>query len=203
MPVIDHLVAYAQRIRDLRRAHAAVSEPALAPAFQDLLERLLAEVPLGSGLIVVPEFTNPGVGRPDIALVRAGAPARAFVELKAPDKSANPARWRVAHDKRQFERLKELRCWGASNFIDLFLFDRADEQGTARIVPERALDPAQSDTAAERLVRSVDPAPLLALVERLAAGAGQSPTARGCTAFGRAAGTLLTSGAGYRAGPAS
>jgi hypothetical protein len=178
MLVIDHLVAYAQRIRDLRRAYAAVSEPALAPAFQDLLEGLLAEFSIGRGLTVVPEFTNPGVGRPDIALVRAGAPARAFVELKAPDKSANPARWRVAHDKRQFERLKELRCWGTSNFIDLFLFDRADEQGSARIVPERALDPAQSDAAAERLVRSVDPEPLLALVERLAAGAGRPPAAR-------------------------
>lgn len=145
MPVVDHLLAYAKRIRDLRRAHAAVSEPALAPAFQELLERLLLEVPGGGGLTIVPEFTNPGVGRPDIALVRAGAPARAFVELKALDKPANPNRWRTAHDKRQFERLRELRCWSTSNFVDFFLFDRADEQGTARLVPERALDPAQSD----------------------------------------------------------
>lgn len=147
MPVIDHLLHYAQRIRDLRRAHAAVSEPALAPAFQELLERLLADVPSGTGLTVVPEFANPGLGRPDIALVRAGAPPRGFVELKAPDKPANPSRWRIAHDKRQFERLKELRCWGTSNFIDLFLFERDQERGTVRIVPERALDPAQSDAA--------------------------------------------------------
>ena len=178
MPVIDHLLIYAKRIRDLRRAHAAVSEPALAPAFQELLERLLAEIPGGPGIVVVPEFNNPGVGRPDIALVRPGAPARAFVELKALDKSANPTRWRVAHDKRQFERLRELRCWGTSNFIELYLFESAAEQGMARVVPEQALDPAQADPAADRLIRRHDPAPLVALVERLAAAAGQEPVAR-------------------------
>jgi hypothetical protein len=126
MPIVDHLLRYAQRIRDLRRAHAAVQEPALAPAFQELLDSTLADMPVGARLTVVPEFVNPGVGRPDIALVRAGAPARAFVELKAPDKPANPTRWRVPHDRRQAERLRELQCWGTSNFIDIFLFERAD-----------------------------------------------------------------------------
>ena len=37
VPITDHLVKYAQRIRDLRRANLAVSEPALAPAFQERL----------------------------------------------------------------------------------------------------------------------------------------------------------------------
>lgn len=178
MPILDHLLRYAQRIRDLRRAHAAVQEPALAPAFQELLESTLAEILVGAGLTVVPEFVNPGVGRPDIALVRAGAPARAFVELKAPDKPANPARWRVPHDRRQAERLRELHCWAASNFIDVFLFERADEQATARIIPEQAIDPACDDTRAARLIRGHDAAPLLALIEGLAAGAGQEPVAR-------------------------
>lgn len=178
MPILDHLLRYAQRIRDLRRAHAAVQEPALAPAFQELLESTLAEILVGAGLTVVPEFVNPGVGRPDIALVRAGAPARAFVELKAPDKPANPARWRVPHDRRQAERLRELHCWAASNFIDVFLFERADEQATARIIPEQAIDPACDDARAARLIRGHDAAPLLALIERLAAGAGQEPVAR-------------------------
>ena len=82
MTALDHLVRYARRVRDLRRAHAAVSEPALAPAFQEMMENLLALVAGGPGITVVPEYANPGVGRPDIALVRAGAPARAFVELK-------------------------------------------------------------------------------------------------------------------------
>ena len=178
MPVIDHLLRYAQRIRDLRRAHAAVTEPALAPAFQDLLQNLLAEITGVAGLVVVPEFNNPGVGRPDIALMRAGEPARAFLELKAPDKPANPARWRLTHDKRQFERLKDLRCWSTCNFIEMFLFEGAAELGMARVVPERALDPSQADATADHLVRRHDPTAFLALVERLAAAAGQEPVAR-------------------------
>jgi hypothetical protein len=178
MPILDHLVRYAQRIRDLRRAHAAVQEPALAPAFQELLDRTLAEMLVGAGLIVVPEFVNPGVGRPDIALVRAGAPARAFVELKALDKPANPNRWRLPHDKRQAERLRELQCWSSSNFVDIYLFERADELAMARIVPEQTLDPTCDDARAARLLRGHDPAPLLALIERLAASAGQEPVAR-------------------------
>lgn len=178
MPIVDHLLLYAQRIRDLKRAHAAVQEPALAPAFQVLLNSLIADAPGVAGLTVVPEFANPGIGRPDIALVRAGAPARAFVELKATDKSANPARWRTPHDKRQFERLRELQCWATSNFVDLCLFERTDERGTARIVPEQALNPACADAAAERLIRRHDAAPFLGLIERLFAGAGQEPVAR-------------------------
>ena len=178
MAVVDYLLRYAARIRSLRRAHPAVQEPAIAPAFQELLSHLLDEVPGGLGITVVPEFVNPGVGRPDIALVRAGAPARAFLELKALDKPANPTRWRLPHDKRQAERLRELQCWATSNFVDVCLFERAAERATARIVPQQVLDPACSDAVAERLIRRHDSAPLVALVECLAAGAGQEPTAR-------------------------
>ena len=88
------LQTYAQRIRDLRRANPEVPENALAPAFQELLVGLLELLPLPPRLTVVPEFRNPDVGRPDIALVRPGTPARAFVELKAPTKRADPSRWR-------------------------------------------------------------------------------------------------------------
>jgi hypothetical protein len=178
MPIHDHLLRYAQRIRNLRRAHAAVQEPALAPAFQELLESALAEMPVGARLTVVPEFVNPGIGRPDIALLRAGAPARAFVELKAPDKPANPARWRTPHDRRQAERFQELQCWGTSNFVDVLLFQRSDQLAMARIVPDQTIDPACDDARAARLIRAHDTAPLLALFERLAAGAGQEPVAR-------------------------
>ena len=176
--VVEHLLRYAQRIRDLRRAHRTVQEPAIAPAFQELLSALLAQLPGGSGLTVVPEFANPGIGRPDIALVRTGEPARAFVELKALDKPVNPARWRTAHDKRQAERLRELPCWATSNFIDLMVFERGDERGHARIVPEQALDPDTSDGVAERAILRHDAAAFVGLVEHLAASAGQPPAAR-------------------------
>lgn len=178
MTALDNLVRYARRIRDLRRAHAAVSEPALAPEFQELIENLLLLVPGGPGITIVPEYANPGVGRPDIALIRPGAPARAFVELKAPDKSANPARWQTSHDKRQRVRFAELSCWSSSNFAEMHLFERAEDQGRVVIVPARALDPTCTDAAAEKIIRRLDPTPLMDFVERLAAGAGQEPVAR-------------------------
>ena len=177
MSVTDLLQTYAQRIRELRRASADVPETGLAPAFQQLLEGLLALLPTAPTLTVLPEYRNPGVGRPDIALVRQGAPPRAFVELKAPSKSADPTRWR-GQDQRQFERFKELRCWGTCNFADFRLFHRDEEFGGALVVPERALRPDQDDTRANRTIADHDSAPFQRLVEMLAAGAGQEPVAR-------------------------
>jgi hypothetical protein len=177
MPVTNLLQTYAQRVRTLRRANADVAETALAPAFQQLLEGLLALLPAGPGLIVMPEYRNPGVGRPDIALVRQSVPARAFIELKAPAKSADPTRWR-AQDKLQFERLRELPCWASSNFAEVRLFHRDAELGDAMIVPERVLRPDQDDGRASRTIADHDAMPFLRLVEMLAAGAGQEPTAR-------------------------
>lgn len=174
---ISLLQSYAQRIRDLRRANPEVPETALAPAFQELLEALLQLLPLPPRLTVVPEFRNPGVGRPDIALVRPGTPARAFVELKAPTKRADPSRWRD-HDKRQFERFRELSCWAASNFAEIRLFHRDEEIASAQILPEQSLRPDRDDNRADRAIAEHDSSSLMRLVEQLAAGAGQEPVAR-------------------------
>ncbi len=171
------LQEYARRIRELRRADAAVPETGLAPAFQRLLGQLIAAVPVAPGLVVSPEFRNPGVGRPDIALARPGAPPRAFVELKAPDKPADPSRWR-GQDKRQFERFSELPCWAASNFSEVVLLHRGEQRAEAIVVPRRALDPDLTDARANRVIADHDAAPLIRLVEALAAGAGQEPVAR-------------------------
>ncbi|MBV9861650.1 MAG: N-6 DNA methylase [Alphaproteobacteria bacterium] len=177
MRVTEALQAYARRIRALRRASAAVSEPALAPAFQQLLEGVLSALTVPQGLVVVPEFSNPGVGRPDIALVRPGAPPRAFVELKAPAKPADPVRWRD-HDKRQFERFKELPNWATCNFAEFFLFERAEEHGRAEVVPKAALDLDVDDARADRAIGRHDPGPFLRLLERLGVAAGTAPSAR-------------------------
>src|ERR1700722_18065154 len=177
MSVTVLLQTYANRIRELRRANADVPETALAPAFQQLLEGLLPLLPAAPRLIVSPEYRNPGVGRPDIALVRQGAPARAFVELKAPTKPADPTRWR-GQDRRQFERFKELRCWGTCNFAEFLLFHRDDELGSAVVVPERTLRADQDDARANRAIAEHDAAGFLRLVEMLSAGAGQEPSAR-------------------------
>jgi hypothetical protein len=171
------LQAYAQRIRDLRRADPNVPEPALAPAFQRLLEEWLPFLPVPQGLVVQPEYRNPGVGRPDIALKRMGAPPRAFVELKAPNKPADPTRWR-GQDKSQFERFKELPSWAACNFWEIHLLDRADEVDWAPVVPTLALRPDCADARANRAIEQHDAAPLVRVIERLALAAGQAPTAR-------------------------
>src|SRR5437868_2614710 len=107
----EQLIAYAARIRTLLRANPSTPEPGLAPAFQQLITDLLPGVPAGTGLTVSPEYTKENTGRPDIALVRAGQLPRAFVELKLPKKHLEPTLWRDAHDKRQFERFRELPVW--------------------------------------------------------------------------------------------
>jgi hypothetical protein len=177
MPIVELLKQYARRIRDLRRANPEVSEPGVAPAFQQLIAGLIENMPGAAGVTIVPEFNTPGVGRPDIALMHAGAPARAFVELKAFAKSSDPARWRD-HDKRQFERFRELPCWAACNFADIRLFARADEEMAATIVPEQALRPDRDDARADRLIEAHDPQPFQRLVESLCLAAGQEPVAR-------------------------
>lgn len=177
MPIIALLQTYARRIRDQRRANSEVAETALAPAFQQLLEGLIPQLPMAPRLTVAPEYRNPGVGRPDIALVRPGTPARAFVELKAPSKSADPTRWRD-RDKRQFERLRELACWASCNFIAMRLFHRGEEIGATEIVPERCLRPDRDDARADRDVAEHDHGPFLRLLEMLCVAAGQEPAAR-------------------------
>jgi hypothetical protein len=164
-----HIIAYAKRVRDLRRANPAIIEPALAPSFQRLIEDSLPLLPLAPAFTVQPEFVNPGAGRPDIALVRPGEPARAFIELKAPTKSADPARWREAHDTRQHGRLQELQTWATSNFVDFHLFNRDVRAGQARILPEEALDPACSDAQAERLIDQHDTDAFMRLLGQLSA----------------------------------
>ena len=109
--------------------------------------------------------------------MRQGAPPRAFVELKAPTKPADPTRWRD-HDKRQFEQFKELSCWGICNFSAFHLFRRDDELGNAIVVPERSLRADQTDARADRAIAEHDPEQFLRLVELLSAGAGQEPSAR-------------------------
>ena len=172
----DHLKHYARRIRDQLRANADASEPALAPVFQELITSLLPLISAVPQLTVSPEFNKPGVGRPDIALIRPGQPPRAFVELKAPAKSADPERWKGAHDKRQYERLKELAHWSASNFADFHLFAHKAQLGSAAIVPAHTLRPETTDKAADEAIATHAPAAFLDLLATLARA--DAPAAR-------------------------
>ncbi|MGI8841688.1 MAG: hypothetical protein ACR2F8_13050 [Caulobacteraceae bacterium] len=170
------LKTYARHVREARRAHAGVTKPGLAPHFQALLVALLPTLPAAPQLTVVGEFENPGVGRPDIALKRPGEPARAFVELKSADKPTDGGAWHAPHDKRQFARFSEFAHWAICNFHDFRLYERDNTVGRAALVPEAALDHAQSDRAADRLAEEHDADPFLRLLERLAQS--QPPAAK-------------------------
>ena len=167
-PITIALKAYAKKIRDLLRANANTPETGLAPAFQQLITDLLPLLPLAPVLTVSPEYNNPGVGRPDIALIRQGQPARAFIELKAPSKYADPTRWGDAHDRRQFGRLKELAHWSSSNFSGFHLFNRGVEHGSAAIVPINTLRAETTDRSADALIDGHDAQPFLNLLAILA-----------------------------------
>lgn len=164
---VQALQNYARRVRELLRANPATPETGLAPAFQQLLADLLPLLPNPPQLTVVPEYNNPGVGRPDIALVRQGQPARAFVELKAPAVDADPRQWTGEHNRRQYGRLQELANWSTCNFKQFRVYTRNDLVGSAQVVPDDCLLPECADAAADALIAGHDASRLLELVALL------------------------------------
>lgn len=140
--VVESIVEYALRIRELRRAGPSNLEQALAPTLQRLLESLLPHISANK-LVVVPEFARPDVGRPDIALKRAGQLARAFIKLKSSTKPGDPARYRDPHDKRQFVRFQSLPVWAISNFASLRVFQRDDQIASAGLRDAAVTPPAK------------------------------------------------------------
>ena len=92
----------------------------LAPRFRTLVEAML---PISLEAVaalprVLPEYERGGVGRPDLAFVTPPQRASAFIELKAPDKSIDPARLR-GHDREHFTRFCDFPIWALSNFHSL------------------------------------------------------------------------------------
>jgi hypothetical protein len=171
----DGLAAYAQRIREARRADPNATEPGLAPHFAQLLRELLPKLPFAPDLTVLAEYENPGVGRPDIALSRPGQTPRAFIELKAQDKGTDGKRWKGAHDKRQFARFSELGHWMTCNFTHVRLYALGDDLGDARLLPNAALDPDKDERAARDALARHDPSEALALIEQLTQAQAPSP----------------------------
>lgn len=161
------LKAYAKEVRDQIRANPDIAETGMASRFQRLVEDLLPHLPAVPSLAVSPEYNKQGVGRPDIALILTGQPPRAFIELKAISKFADPTRWATPHDRRQFERLKELAHWASCNFAEFRLFSRDEELGTAQVVPAKALKADCSDAKLNTLVDEHDAAPFADLLARL------------------------------------
>jgi hypothetical protein len=134
MSVMQILVEYAAAVRKQLLANPTNIEQDLAPVFKAFLEKLLPKITTND-LTVSSEYAKAGVGRPDIALNKAGQLPRAFIELKAPSKPDDPAKFKDPHDKRQFERFKSLPVWAISNFSHLRTFEafRAAYQNSENI----------------------------------------------------------------------
>ncbi|MCW5723894.1 MAG: N-6 DNA methylase [Maricaulaceae bacterium] len=171
MPTIDSLITFAAAVRADRAANPGIAgegaglELLIAPRFQALVESVLSGVTVAP-LRVLPEYRKPGFGRPDLAFAPPGAPARAFIELKAPDKSVIPERL-TGHDADQFRRFCELPLWALTNFTAIHLYERDRLIDRADVVPVAALDPAVSAAKAEALIRAQDPAGLERIVQAL------------------------------------
>ncbi|MBC2778351.1 type ISP restriction/modification enzyme [Parasphingopyxis marina] len=160
---------YALRCRNQLRAGATNVEQALAPEFKLLLEELIPTLVTGAEIQAIAEYAKPGIGRPDIALKKTGQPARAFVELKSPEKPADPDRWKLKHDKRQYANFQSLHLWAACNFSEIRLFQLEDPLlSPATVVPAKALDPDTPDKKADALIDEIDPQPFEQIVTRLA-----------------------------------
>src|SRR5690348_4119937 len=120
----DALKVYARDVRETLRHMPPNPELALAPVFNALLKATLPHIgTAGPGLTVIPEYTTPTIGRPDLALKRSGTPAAAFIELKAPDKRIDPTKYK-GHDKAQWKRFCNLPTWALSNFREIVLYRR-------------------------------------------------------------------------------
>ena len=138
----------------------------LAPRFQALIEAILPEL-MGTPPNVLPEYRRRGVGRPDIAFIHQGSPARAFIELKQPYTALVPAQFR-GHNADQFERFCELPNWALCNFLSIQLYRRNEPGARAEILPPAAIEPDTHATTAAKLIRSHDHAGFTAVIQTLA-----------------------------------
>src|SRR5208337_3569603 len=84
-----------------------------------------------------------------------------------PEASLNPTRLR-GHDADQFRRFSELPLWGFCNFHAIQLYRRDEPLEQAVVLPAVTLNPATTNTQADRLIRRHDPTPFMGILEALA-----------------------------------
>lgn len=160
MPIKDSIIEFADSVRADRAAVIGEAgegtdlELLIAPRFQRLLEALLPTI-ARRALHVLPEYRRAGIGRPDIAFVQAGSPARAFIELKQPYLDLIPDRF-AAHNRDQFRRYCNLPVWALCNFRHIQLYRYEELINEADILPLAAIEPSTSKIVADRLIRRQD-----------------------------------------------
>ena len=104
---------------------AANAEDQLKTPIENLLRALIPLVLTGhtSGVEILTEVQD-AAGRPDVGVVLGGL-LTGHIELKAPDKPANPAKLK-GHDKRQWEKFQALPNLIYTNGSEWRLFQRVD-----------------------------------------------------------------------------
>ena len=179
MAISDSIIEFAAQVREDRGANpdavgdGTALELLIAPRFQALIEAVLPEI-VGDAPNVLPEFRRPGVGRPDLAFVRPGTPARAFIELKQPDLALKPGQF-TGHNSDQFARFCELPLWALCNFASIKLYRRSGLEAQADILPAATLDPGTSAAQATRLIRGFDTSAFVAILRILAMASPPAP----------------------------
>ncbi len=179
MPITDALIQFANAVRADRAANPGGAgdgtglELLIAPKFQALVQTMVAQVS-AAPLRILPEYQKAGLGRPDLAFALPASPARAFIELKAPDKGIEQHQLR-GHDLDQFKRFEELPLWALTNFTAIKLFARDKVADQAEVLPPAALDPATPTARAEALIRQHNGDGFLRIIKTLAMAEAPSP----------------------------
>ncbi len=160
MSTIEALIRFASNVRADRAANPGIAgdgtalELLIAPRLQALIEEILpslTQLPIR----VLPEYRRAGIGRPDIAFALPATPARAFIELKEPNKAIEPHLLR-GHDADQFRRFGGLPVWALTNFTTISLYRRDELVDHTEMLPLAALDPRTSNAQAEGLFQQVN-----------------------------------------------
>ena len=105
------LSEFAKGVRESGQA-AQFNEETLTAPTRDLILAMGEQVGAGD-LVVVDKspvvLAGVSVGVPDLSVYSKGL-LRLVVELKAPDKGADPTAFKVTHDKNQWQRYRRWRC---------------------------------------------------------------------------------------------
>lgn len=178
--LVESLIEMADAIRADRAANPGVAgdgtalELLVAPRLQAMIERALPHI-TAARCQVLPEYRLGGVGRPDLAFAGPAQPARAFIELKEPNKIIEPNQLR-GHDADQFKRFCELPLWAMTNLVTIKLYRRDELIDQAEVVPLAALDPATSAQRARELIEGGNSDGLRRILGLLAIEPAPSPT---------------------------
>lgn len=179
MPIREHVTEFVTRVRADRAANPGIAgdgtalELLIAPTFQTLVQAVVDEIS-PRGWRVLPEYRQPGLGRPDLAFALPNSPARAFIELKEPRRSIEPDNLR-GHDLDQFRRFRELPLWAQTNCTEIRLYRRHELVDQAAILPTLALDPNTPEPEVAALLAAADFTGLQRVIDSLAQAQAPAP----------------------------